>query len=531
MAFEKIDYASTNSFSRLVLDYVQGKDVLKPFYAYEQNDKGLKESIEAREVFEVNRLNLVEALEKQYAGFAVSEKVLENIQLLRKKNSFTVTTAHQPNIFTGHLYFVYKILHAVKLAQYCKDRYPEYDFVPVYYMGNEDADLEELGMIEIEGRKYRWETPQNGAVGKMVIDKPFINLINEIEGRLGVEEFGFDVVDELRKHYAEGKTIEEATFGFVNALFGRYGLIVLLPDVKELKQGFVGLAKIELSDGFSAEAVKETIVAFPEEYKVQAAGRDINLFYLDDNLRERIEKDEEGFYLADGSKRFSTEELFKELEVNPEKISPNVILRPVYQELILPDIAFIGGGGELAYWLELKKVFAEANVFFPLLVLRNSFALVEPATKENIDKLGLSTKDLFIDDLSLAENIILKNAFYKLDLDAERLVISQGYEAARATAEKIDKSLVRHISALETQSLKKLNIAQKKMLRAEKRNQTVSMQRLHEIKNKLYPGGILQERVDNILIYLSKYGFSFTDKLLEASNSIEPSFTMINVEN
>src|SRR6478609_753245 len=172
-----LPYESTGYFSKIVSDYLSQSPLLQPFYKHTPDLKGIQSSIAARQSFNTPRSLLVESLQMQYAGLVLTDKVKQNIQLLADQNTFTVTTAHQPNIFTGPLYFIYKILHTIKLSETLKSKLPEYNFVPVYYMGSEDADLDELGTINIEGEKYSWNTNQTGAVGRMKVDKAFIALI------------------------------------------------------------------------------------------------------------------------------------------------------------------------------------------------------------------------------------------------------------------------------------------------------------------------------------------------------------------
>ena len=407
---EKIAYDQTGSFSKIVLDYLSDAAALKDFYNFRPDIEGIKKAVAERRHLPVNRKLLVDILQQQYSTVPVSDKLKANVEALLSEDTFTVCTAHQPNIFTGHLYFIYKILHAIKLSDTLNEKMPGKKFVPVYYMGSEDADLDELGEVHIHGRQYRWETKQSGAVGRMKIDKAFITIIDGIEKQLAVEEYGNALMNSLRNAYKEGETIEQATFHFVHELFNDFGLIILLSDKASFKNEFAALINKELEESFSHKAVTETVAAFPAAYKVQAAGREINLFYLGDNSRQRIEKNNDGFKVADTDIVFSAGEIKNELKNHPENFSPNVILRPVFQETILPDVAFIGGGGELAYWLELKKVFEAANAFFPALVLRNSFAILNTSAVNDLAKLSFGNADIFRSENELLEQTVKSNA-------------------------------------------------------------------------------------------------------------------------
>ncbi len=525
---ERIPYSQTRSFSGIVLDYLSDAAALKPFYNYRPDIEGIKKAVAERKNFPVNRPLLKAVLDKQYAGMELSPKLKANIDSMLSEDAFTICTAHQPNIFTGHLYFIYKILHAVKLSDELNSTIKDKKFIPVFYMGSEDADLEELGELNINGTRYQWQTDQKGAVGRMKIDTAFLKIMEQIEGRLVVDPFGPTIMDAVRRAYTEGRTVEEATFHFVHGLFNEFGLVILLPDNRELKKVFAPVIKKELYEQFSHTEVNRTVAVFPAEYKVQATGRDINLFYLDNDLRKRIEKRDNKFYVSNTDLVFTATELPGLTETAAEKFSPNVILRPVFQEMILPDIAFIGGGGELAYWLELKNVFDAAGAFFPVLLLRNSFSVVNKNMGNILNKLSLGIEDIFKPEKSLLEGLVKKESKLQLDLQKEKELLKAAYEPVKAVASAADPTLTAHVHALRTQALHRLDILEKKMLKAEKKNFEAQQRQTHKFKSMLFPGGILQERVDNVLGYISIYGADFLKAVYQYSPAFSEGFTVLS---
>ena len=522
-----IPYQKTGAFSKIVLDYLNGESSLKEFYENDPNIAGIKKAIKERKKHTYNRSLLVSELQKQYLHLQTNGKVKDNIDLLLDENTFTICTAHQPNIFTGHLYFVYKILHAIKLADKLNNKIEGCHFVPVYYMGSEDADLQELGEVTINGKKYEWKTAQKGAVGRMKVDKLFLELMNEIDGQLSVEEHGPEIISLVKSCYTLGKTIELSTFELVNKLFEDKGLVVFLPDNATLKNESYAINKRELEGQFSQKAVAETIASFPEKYKVQAAGRDINLFYLKDNTRERIETYKTGFAIANSTMVFSREEIDIELKENPERFSPNVILRPVFQEMILPNIAFIGGGGELAYWLELKKVFHAVNVPFPVLVLRNSFMIINKKLAANIAKLQFKPADLFKPTNELIDELVKRETKVTLQLDGEKMALQSLYDKIQSSATTVDITLKNHVEALAKQALKRIEVLEKKMLKAEKKKFDAAQRQIIKIKMALFPGGTLQERIDNLLPFYAEYGKDFIGMLYENSTAVDQEFCIV----
>ncbi|MDB5277791.1 MAG: bshC [Ferruginibacter sp.] len=522
-----IPYRQTGFFSSMVADYISAAPRLQPFYNHPVSLAGIKASIEQRKLFATDRALLVDILNEQYKTTPLTEKQQKYIHQLSSDNTFTICTAHQPNIFTGPLYFIYKILHAVKLTEELQAAMPENNFVPVYYMGSEDADLDELGHVFINGEKYEWATKQTGAVGRMIVDKALVQLIEAISGQLLVLPFGAEITGLMKDCYQPGVTIEQATFKLVNALFAEYGVLILLPDSAAVKRRFVPVIEKELMEGFSHPAVQQTVTLFPEEYKAQASGRAINLFYLVDDKRERIEQASDDFLILNTQLKFSKAAILEELREHPERFSPNVILRPVLQETILPDIAFIGGGGEIAYWLELKKVFDAVQVPYPMLIVRNSFLIVSKALQVGTKKLQLEYADLFATELELVNHLVRRDSTIQLNLEKEKGNMIALYDQIKIIAGGIDTSLQTHTSALQTQALKKLTALEKKMFRAQKRKFEAQQRQLEKLKKELFPNNSLQERVGNLMPFYASHGKEFIEMIYSHSKGLQQEFGVI----
>lgn len=522
-----LPYDSTGYFTKIVSDYLSCSPQLRPFYQHRPDMAGLKASIEARQSFETPRTLLVEVLEEQYKELPISEKVSANIQLLKKESTFTITTAHQPNIFTGPLYFIYKILHAVKLAAELASEFPEFHFVPVYYMGSEDADLDELGFVEVGGQKLTWETQQTGAVGRMKVDKVLIKLIHAIHGQAGVLPFGKEWTDLLFSTYTEGKTIQQATLELVNQMFADYGLVILIPDNGKLKTAFQSVITKELTEQFSHAIVAETIAALGKTYKVQTGGRELNLFYLKDDKRERIEVSKDVYTVLGTDLSFTQQEILQELADYPDRFSGNVILRGAFQETVLPNISFIGGGGELAYWLELKNVFAAVQIPYPVLMLRNSFLLVSQEQANKWQQLGFTETEWFSSELDLVNSWVKRNSENPISLSTEIEQAAAFYNHLKTLTNRVDKTLSEHVSALEKKALKKITDLEKKLLRAEKKRYEVQQNQIHVLQQALFPHNSLQERVDNISLYYARFGKEWLQMIYEVSTGLNKGFGYI----
>ncbi|HEY8915674.1 MAG TPA: bacillithiol biosynthesis cysteine-adding enzyme BshC [Chitinophaga sp.] len=508
-----VPYSETGYFSQLVLDFLAEHPHIRSFYTHPPLHPDLDALIHAKKAQPLQRDVLVKALEAQYAGLEVHEAVKENIRLLEQPGTFSICTAHQPNIFTGYLYFVYKILQTVKLAADFKQQRPQYDFVPVYYMGSEDNDLDELGSIYLNGKTLTWPTTQAGAVGRMRPDG-LEELIVQIESLLGYGKHAEELVQLLRQAYGQHTNIQEATLYLVNALFGRFGLVVLIPDTPLFKKQYIPVMKEELLHQTSYKLVSDTIEKISQHYKVQANPREINLFYLTDSSRERIVKEGEQWKVLHSNITFTATELDEELHNHPERFSPNVILRGMLQETILPNIAFIGGGGEIAYWLELQALFAHYRVPYPMLVMRNSFLLVDGVSRKWLQNLGLCIKDLFGNVNELVNNFVLQRTNATLVLKKEYDALEQLFDELEAKARSIDVTLVSSVGAERQKAIKSIGRLEHKFLRAEKKKFAWQTDQIRQLRDKLFPANSLQERKENFMPWYIHEGPALFDRIL-----------------
>lgn len=488
MQTENIPLDETDCFSSLFIDYISQKPDLAPFYSHFPSIENFQQAIDNRNFNDSHREVLANALLEQYQGTNTSRLVLDNINLLKEGKTFTVTTGHQLNIFTGPLYFIYKIVTVINACKELKERYPTYNFVPVYWMASEDHDFDEINHFYLEGKKYQWETDQTGAVGKF-----------SLEGLKDILDQLPKGADFFREAYA-ADTLADAGRNYVNYLFGDQGLVVVDADDASLKQLLIPVIEDDLFNHSAQQASeKDTLAIQRLGYKTQVAAREINFFYLEDGVRERIEKVEGGYQIVDTEIRFSETEIKALIQSNPERFSPNVILRPLYQEMILPNLAYVGGPSEAVYWLQLKSVFAHFKTAFPLLMPRN-FSLIVPkneATKWK--KTGLTHKDLFLGKHEAFSKWVQTNSAKELTYKEELNQLNLLYQKLGEKAQEVDPTLKQHLEALATTAGNRIEKAEKKLLRAEKRNHADKQAQIDAVKDYLFPSGSLQERHDNFM--------------------------------
>jgi len=404
---------------------------------------------------------------------------------------------------------------------------PTHNFVPVFYMGSEDADLEELGEVYSGGQYYKWQTKQTGAVGRMLVDDDLLKIKSQLAGQLKAFPHGQEILSTLDEAYTKGNTIEQATFVFLHSLFKQYGLITLIADNAKLKAAFLPIANKEIDEGFSHAALQQTVATFPAQYKVQTQGRPINLFYIKGDKRERIERTADKITVVNTDVEQSVDDFKKTIAANATLVSPNVVLRPILQELILPNIIFVGGGGELAYWLELKSIFEAVNIPMPMMVLRNSFSILSAKTAASVLQLDLGITNFFQPETVILNLLVERNAKKKTTIADEKLALIKIYSQVRDTATAADASLHKHVWALQQLAVNRLQQLENKMLRAARRQLGAEQNKISVIKNNLYPEGVLQERIENMLWYYAKYGPAFFEELYTHSQGLKQQYCIL----
>jgi bacillithiol biosynthesis cysteine-adding enzyme BshC len=401
-------------------------------------------------------------------------------------------------------------------------QYPNKHFVPVFWQGSEDHDFAEINHAHIFNKTFTWETDQRGATGRFSLHD-IAPLVQELISMLGDGTYAEEMRAILEDAYLQSETLAESGRKMLNALFGRFGLVVVNGDDPYAKSVFAGIIQEELTTGSSAKLVQSTLAQFP--YPPQANPRDINLFYLSAHGRDRIIADpqHQQFEVKDTDIKFTREQLMQEVNTHPERFSPNVILRPVFQQKLLPAIAFIGGGGEVAYWLQLKSLFEHHQVQFPMILVRDSFMLVDQATGKKLQKLQLDITELFEEEHMVISDYVRRNSGESLQFDAERAAIESILEGLKAKARAIDNSLDSAVMAEGQSMLNSLQKLEAKLLKAEKAKMEVQLTQLKGILNKLFPGGGLQERYDNMIPWYLKYGPSLIDSMV--ANATQPNGT------
>jgi len=516
MLFSKTNahLSSTNLFSSLFKDYISNSEKTQSFYKYHFSKDDFKMYLKENTFDNVNRPALVKALHQQANLVSnTTDATKTHIALLEQSNAYTVTTGHQLCLFTGPLYFIYKIVSTISLCKTLKLQFPDKHFVPVYWMATEDHDFEEINHANVFGKKISWNSLQKGSVGEFSTEG-LQEVITELKTILGGSENANALIQLFEKAYINHSNLADATRYLVNELFGEYGLIILDGNHAELKQLFKEEFKTDIFENRPFKLVTDTIIELHKNYSSQVNPREINVFYKDKGIRERIEKQDDQYVVLNTSLSFSKEELETLIEKSPEKLSPNVVLRPLYQQKILPNITYVGGPGEIAYWLQYKTMFEDFKIHFPILMPRHFVILLDKGTQNKIQKLNLNTEDIFKDGEDLVKAFI-KTEHENVNLEDAKTQLATLYQSVLQTVSEIDKSLVAATEAEKQKAINGIINIEQKINRALKQKSETDINQIWLIKEKLFPKNTPQERYDNFSMYYIKYGSNFIPTLID----------------
>ncbi|MDC7998824.1 bacillithiol biosynthesis cysteine-adding enzyme BshC [Gilvibacter sediminis] len=533
MSAAYVPYSQTGYFSKTICDYLGQEQAVRPFYHRFPSLEALSDQIQEKQgtaVCEAKwRETLSQSLMAAYGGVSMSEATANNIESLKAPNTFTITTGHQLNLFTGPLYFLYKIVSVINFCKQAKQTYPDHNFVPVYWMATEDHDFDEINYFNFKGSKVAWNRQDGGAVGELSTEG--LQEVSQVIGAAMGKSIQASYLRELFENaYLKHDDLASATRYLANALFTDQGLVIVDGNDPALKAAFAPYAKQELLAQKGHEVISATTADLVAAgYKEQVHPREINLFYLDQGLRERIVQAGDQFVINDTDLTFSKAEILEKLEAHPEQFSPNALLRPLYQEVILPNLCYIGGGGELAYWLQLKDYFDAVEVTFPMLMLRNSALLITEKQMGKWERLDLSVADLFKKQEALAAHLVKQHSGLPLDFEPQKKHLKKQFEALYELAKQTDPSFEGAVAAQEKKQINGLKNLEKRLRKAEKRNHKDRIQRAQELRDAVFPANNLQERKANFSEFYLEAGDELIPLLLEQLDPFKSEFSVIRL--
>jgi len=523
-----VDYKQIQNFdvgiTPLFVDYLNDFEKLKDYYAADFRDrKSWKKLIDKVLSKQKDRSTLIRVLTEQNKQHHCGIRTLANIDLLGNENTVAVVTGQQVGICSGPLYTIYKTVTAIKLAEQLSAQFPDYNFIPVFWVENEDHDFGEINKVNVLNPAGDVQTIEYlfggkpfernpGPVGSIVIDSFIDNFFDRLQASFQESEFKLPLFTALRGYYRSGATLGAAFVGLMNQMFEDSGLVFLDPGNVELKKILKPVFQKEIA-GLSktSQMVIDTSAGLEEHYHAQIKAKSINLFMLHKGGRYLIEPRENDYSLKGTRQFFSKEELNSIVENSPELISPNVVLRPICQDAILPTIAYVGGPSEVAYFAQLKPVYEFFDVQMPVIYPRASVTIMEEKVKNILEKFQVDFTEIWSDIDPLLIRIAEQVSEVKVDVLFDQLHrrIHEAVAESRFGIQQIDPTLSGAIDSTLSRIESQLNVLKEKAQSAQQRRQEVTIKQIQKVAANIFPKSNFQEREFNVVYYMNKYGPDF----------------------
>ncbi len=529
MELKSFSFDQFSQLSQRDKAYQKNDPKLKEFYIHIPVKSSFVEALKAKRKVPVDRETLYTSVARQYENGSPSAKQKRNIEKLKDENCFTVITAHQPSLMTGPLYYIYKVLSVINLSEQLNEEHPDIHVVPVLISGGEDHDFEEINHLRLYNKEVRWDAEHtNESVGRMPV-AGIAAVLDQLHDICRDDAHGQDLVNVCKGILSNAASYRDFATGLANHLFHKYGLLVLSMDNPEMKSVIKDVIKDELLHSANKALIESVQKKIADSgFATQTHIRDINFFYFtEENKRLRIERDGDGFLIVDSALRFSREEMLAEVDSHPERFSPNVNMRPIYQEMVFPNLAYLGGGGELAYWLERKEQFAHHGLPYPVLMRRNSVAIVDKGQQKSLMKLDLTIESLFANKHAIINSFLESTSGEAFTLAKNVEQLESIFEEIKSKAEELDPTLGAKVEAEKTKSIKSVESIEGRLKKVIKQRSENSLAKIDKTYEGLFPGGSLQERKVNFLQFYDAQGMEFIDGLKEHLDPFNKEFLFI----
>ena len=531
-----INFNEIPSNQKIFLDYLYDPQKVSGFYDFNFNNKEeylnkFKSIKDSRSRQLPDRSQLFSILKNQYNNYSPSEKTSKNIDLLKEGNTLAVVTGQQLGIAGGPLYTFYKIITAIKLSNYLSERYDDYKFVPIFWLEGDDHDFNEVRSINVidennEVSKINYDDgiddeEDRGSVGQLKINESINAFFDELDKKLRDTEFKGNLLDKLKNFYSAGNSFKEAFRELILWLFDEYGLIIFDPQDPQFKLLLKPIFKKEINDfRLHTEKLVNVSAKLEELYHAQVKVHPVNLFYSNDEGRFVIEPVENEFRLKRKRKKFTHDEIIENIENSPENFSPNVLLRPICQDFVLPTAFYIAGPSEIAYFAQVTPLYKIYEMETPIIYPRASLTIVEKNIGSVLNKYELEVQDIFAEPNELKTKIV--QSISKVILDDIFKETSNKIEIAldqlKEKLFEFDKTISDASTKYKQKIFNDLEILQSKALEAQKKKHEVTLRQIDKAINSLYPNSNLQERELNFFYFAHKYGL---DILKQIFNELE----------
>lgn len=525
-----INFSDIPGHQNLFLDYLYEFENVADFFAndFRNRENYLKifRSIsESRQDF---ASRIPDIISNQYANLNPSGKTAQNIKKLADKKTLAIVTGQQLGILGGPLYTFYKIITAIKLSQFLSERYDDYNFVPVFWLEGDDHDFNEVRTIKIIDDNnslvtvgYKEEIEEDDlkqSVGLIKLDNSINDFFTALEKELKETEFKSSLLQQLKNCFQEGRTFKAAFRDLIFNYFDNYGLVIFDPQTDEVKQLLKPIFKKEINDfRIHTEQLVHVSATLEELYHAQVKVKPVNLFLRVDEGRHSIEPVENEFRLRRKRKSYTQEQLLEVLENEPDKFSPNVLLRPICQDYLLPTAFYIAGPSEIAYFAQLKPLYELYNIVEPIIYPRSSLTILENSIAGSLDKFSIGINDVFVDVENVKKRII--NSVEQSSVDEMFSDISNqlenSFDQLKEKLFDLDKTIADSSNRYRDKILGTIAELKSKAEKAQQKKYEVTLRQIDRAAVHLFPNSNLQEREINFVYFVNKYGDEFLKRIFD----------------
>jgi len=553
-----VEFSKLPNFNNLFLDYIsfgeEERKSLNHFFNafYKTNDDFFNVIDEKVHNYNTNRYFdkniLMDILKMQNVEFGGTEATATNIELLKRDDTFAVVTGQQVGLYTGNIYTIYKTISTIKLAKNLKERFPQFNFVPLFWLESEDHDIDEANHIYILNKENElvrvgFETEQTGSedesprrstkpVGSTKFGEMIFSINEQLRSGLLDTDFKDKIMGIVSDCYKEGNDYKTAFAQMMNKLFGDFGVVFIDPSDAEIKRLLIPIFEKELrTSPKMCESIITTSAELEKHYDLQVKPKVINMFFLHNENRLPIEPREGGkFALKNSKRRFENEEMFTALEETPELFSPNVVLRPICQDYLLPTAAYVGGPAEISYFAQLKPAYSHYELTMPVVFPRTSVTIIESKISKFMNNYNVNFEDIFHRNV-LVSKVVEMLSEVKVDDEISKYTDEVNkifYDIKNMTA-KVDQSLLNTVENMKEKLKQNIEILRNKLINAQAKKSEVTTSQIDKVANNIFPNDNLQERMLNIVYFINKYDLSFIKKLYHETDPMNFNHQVIDI--
>jgi bacillithiol biosynthesis cysteine-adding enzyme BshC len=525
-----INFSDIPGHQNLFLDYLYEFENVSKFYAndFRNKDNYLKIFKNVAESRHDLSPSISELLSRQYSKLNPSNLTQQNIKKLSDKKTLAIVTGQQLGIVGGPLYTFYKIITAIKLSRFLSERYDDYNFVPVFWLEADDHDFNEVRSVKIIDEAnslltigYKEEIAEDDlkqSVGLINLDSSINEFFEKLNSSIKETEFKSVIFDRLKNFYKEGKSFKEAFSDLVFNYFDEYGLLIFDPQDSEVKKLLKPVFKREITDfRIHTEQLVQVSATLEELYHAQVKVKPVNLFLRVDEGRYSIEPVENEYRLRRKRKSFTQEQLLELLENEPDKFSPNVLLRPICQDYLFPTAFYVAGPSEISYFAQIKPLYELYNIAQPMIYPRSSATILENSIANSLEKYSLGMNDLFIDVENIKKKIV--NSVEESSVDEMfggiASQIESTFDQLKEKLIDLDKTIADSSNRYRDKILGTVNELKSKAEKAQQKKYEVTLRQIDRAAVNLFPNSNLQEREINFIYFANKYGEEFLKKIFD----------------